>query len=205
MMKKHLERIQCCMDWQICVGQNLETSSHFSTSASIVYDITYIRNTPWWNFVMNKTFESYTFVVQSCVKFCNNLKSNGKIILGLNQSDANFWTGLEKYITAALYSFIISSHPITLNNVLIEELSYMCWNWTVNVHQQNEKLRQSQKCCTTFFEYFSMKNIVIDTKKQHMQISFAITEQFWVNSSEDFSQIPCKQKSLPLKLQSFNL
>ncbi len=126
-----------------------------------------------------------------------------KIILGLNQSDANFWTGLEKYITAALYSFIISSHPITLNNV--GELSYMCWNWTVNVHQQNEKLRQSQNCCTTFLEYFSMKNIVIDTKKQHMQIRFAITEQFWVNSSEDFSQIPCNQKSLPLKLQSFNL
>ncbi len=203
MMKKHLERIQCCMDWRIFVGQNLETSSHFSTSASIVYDITYIRNTPLWNFVMNKTFESYTFVVQSCVKFCNNLKSNGKIILGLSQSDANFWTGLEKYITAALYSFIISSHPITLNNV--GELSYMCWNWTVNVHQQNEKLRQSQNCCTPFLEYFSMKNIVIDIKTQHMQISFAITEQFWVNSSEDFSKIPCKHKSLPLKLQSFNL
>lgn len=142
-----------------------------------------------------------------CNKFCNNLKSNGKIILGLNQNDANFWTGLEKYITAALYSFIISSHPITLNNV--GELSYMCWNWTVNVHQQNKRkatkrTKSSQNWCTTF-EYFSMKNIVIDTKKQHMQISFAITEQFWVNSSEDFSQISCKHKSLPLKLQSFNL
>ncbi len=75
---------------------------------------------------------------------------------------------------------------------------------SMNTSKINEKLLESQNSCTTF-EYFSMENIVIDSKKQHMQISFAITEQFWVNSLQDFSQIPCEHKSLPLKLQSFNL